>query len=207
MSHIQIHKILLIILLVQLSACCIQTATCDCDPPTPELTKETLAWINPFDEQAFFLFENESGDVDTVSIERQQRTDYMGGDECGVNAQTEIAILRSLSADTTILTFICNRKFFVWINEFEENDNYLVGYYNTDGTNMTFGSPISSGGYNGLYDWQDDLIPAIVMNCTDTIPSDTFECNEILIRDFVIAKDFGLIKFIDAEGEEWERSL
>ena len=200
-------KYFLFILFINLSGCCALTSNCGCEIPAAELTAKTLEWISPYEETEFLVFEDIDGLLDTLFVERQQRSDYVGGDECGGDTNTEIVILNSQKSNTPILTIFGAANYFIRINDYAERDSFLVADYNSDEFTLRFNAPHLSGGYNNVYEWEGESLPAIIINCKDTITTDTFNCSDFIMTDFVIAKDLGLLRYVDRQGIEWERNL
>lgn len=189
---------LLIFVIFLLNGCCAFTSEdCNCDPPSPELSQEALNWITPYNEVEFLVYEDDSGILDTLKIERVQDKEWVGGEECGTYGDVEKAIFTS--NNNKLITVSATRINNVGINDLDEGESYIIGYLKINEEELILFDENSLGIVIDNYDWNGMETTVIEIKCENSL-----ECSNLKMKNFTISKEFGLLKFTDSTGHNWK---
>ena len=194
-------KSLLLLFVVFISGCCAFTSQdCGCQPPSPELTAKAREWINPYDNKAFLLFEDENNIVDTFKLERVEDIEFIGGDECGTDGEVQRAVLTSTQNPSLTFTISATRKEVVEINGYDETDKQLFVEISTSNETTFVKNENSTAIFDENYVWDSDTIKVLNVDCAGGS-----NCLEYPMKGFVLSKDLGLLNFTTNEDKVWKR--
>lgn len=184
-----------------LSSCCLFTSQdCGCTPPEPDLSLEAKKWIAPYEAQAYFIFEDTTGQVDSFLVTRSSDTEFCGGEECGSSCQKEMATLQSESHSERHFSIIAKEHTHIIINNFSQLESLLFGELFTQ-ENKVFSSSSSNAQFHTDFQWNGQPITALDIKCNTGSQCDSFE-----MQDLIISRDFGLIEFTTTDGRRWKKN-
>lgn len=190
-----------ILLLIAGNSCCDENrGCCGSKPPDPELVPEAQAWLDPYEAKQYFIFENQVNQLDTLIVSLERDTEYCGGDECGYNCQVERAVLRSRSYSSIVFKIEARENRVIDINEpwryANSPDKGLLSVRLLTGTKVISPVPDFVDAYLiSDYFFKGDRITAIKAQCNDAIG-----CKEFKLLSMVVAKEDGLVEFMDDKG-------
>ncbi|AFM03797.1 hypothetical protein Fleli_1365 [Bernardetia litoralis DSM 6794] len=182
-------KYLVIIGLLFLSSCCWndKDGSCSCEPPNPELTEEVLKWISPYENEEFFIFKDEEGNIDSLKVERVSETAFCGGDECGSNCKVEMAILSSITNPVIRFNIVAREISIININyRYNENKFMSVEYF----------------GY--IYS-QENIAANFVDGILNIDCLNDLDCSDYNMKSLKISKQEGLIEYTTADNMKWTK--
>lgn len=195
-------KYLLLLNLIFLSGCCAFTSKdCGCKPPKPELEEETLKWIAPYNNQAYFIFKDSIGNQDTLQIERKSDTEYCGGEECGADCQLEIGILSSRRNPGLKFTITAALMNVLRINSMEDTTHYMLVHTYLLNERIFPQNEGVSASLAPDYDWKNEKIKVLKVNCAGSP-----KCLDYEMREMIVSRDFGLIEYITKDGIRWKKA-
>ena len=184
-----------------INSCCLMTSRdCNCEPPDSALTQEALDWITPYDGKTFFIFADSIGNLDSFRVTRSSTTEFFGGEECGTNAQVEIAKLSSGKYANLLFTTSAKENKRVIFNEGTSPDDFLGGELFSSSNNDVFGRRNTTATFNANAFWNGLPITTIHLSCADSTSCDSFEMQNILV-----SKEFGLMLYFTKDGRRWVR--
>ena len=187
--------------MIFLTGCCAFTSQdCGCKPPDPALDEETLKWIAPYDSQAFFIFEDSAGNKDTLQIVRASDTEFCGGDECGSDCQVEIGALTSRNNPDLKFTIAATLIKELRINNREEIDNQIFAEIDVLNESIFPENDNITTSIIDDFEWNDENIKVLKIKCEDGL-----KCFDYEMSEFVVSRDFGLIKYLAKDGTLWEK--
>ncbi len=194
-------KVLLLLTIVFISACCHFTSQdCGCQPPDPALHEETLKWIAPYEGQNYFVFRDDSGNVDSLRIVRVSDTEFCGGDECGSDCRRERVTLTSVSHPDLKFVSTATTITTLRINEGAESDKFIVLELNVLDNGVYWWNENTSAVVLNDFDWNNQLIEVLDIRCENGT-----NCNDYAMKKIVISKDFGLLEYTTKDGVEWRK--
>lgn len=196
---IYIKNTILILTVFLLNGCCAFTSRdCGCDLPEPRLSEASLDWVNPFDNHEFFVYEDGNGNIDTLEIGRMQDTEFIGGVECGIDSDVERVILKS--NNTILLTISATRVHYAQFNDIQDTENYIYVELNTMKDEIDVLNDNSSANFKHDFEWNGELISVLEIKCEGSV-----DCNSLEMKNFIISKEHGLLKFEDTQGDIWTK--
>lgn len=199
-SFMQKFPLISLSLFLFLQGCCAFTsADCFCDPPAPDLSPLVRDWINPFDDVAFLVYADSSGNTDTLDIERTQGSEWTGGEECGTDGHVENAILTRRADNTQLITVKATRSNIVTINQEEDQEVYIWTNLNTPENELVAFGEHNSGTFSANYDWKGTSLTAFEVSC-----SGSPDCDKLIMPSLVLSKERGLLQYTDMQGTIWE---
>ncbi|WP_338759683.1 hypothetical protein WAF17_12130 [Bernardetia sp. ABR2-2B] len=185
-------KYFVIIGLLFLSSCCIVTSQdCFCNSPDYKVSQNAFEWIIPYEDKKFFIFEDESGNIDSLKVERISETQICGGDECLGSCETEMVSLLSTKNDEIKFNLYASRSSYVDINVYYPEDKYLSGSFNVD-NNDIYASSMKIG-----VNRNTDYINIFYKNSLNYFGYP--------IKGFIFTKQEGLIEYTTADNMKWTK--
>ena len=187
----------LVIFLLQ-SCCWYNSGDCFCTPPSPELSEEAIEWTTSYLDVDLLVYENDSGNMDTLIIERTRDKEWFGGDECGIDGDVERATIKSIAGEVVAIIEAKSQND-IAINSFEGNDRFIPTIFHTSGDLAVF-HPDASGLIINDFMWNGTTTTVISVACDDNTM-----CENLEMTGYVVSKNLGLLSFIDADGTTWNR--
>ncbi len=187
--------------IILLSSCCLLSSKdCGCEPPDKELTAEAQKWITPYDGKEFLTFKDYDGNIDSLRISRTSDTDFFGGEECGTDAQVEIAQLSSDKYHDILFTTTAKENRRIIFNNELPSDQFLGCEFFADDDHTVFARNNSSAEFKPDFQWNGLPITAINIRCAAGSNCDTFQMQNIMV-----SKEIGLLQYTTKDGRRWSR--
>lgn len=188
-------------LIILISGCCAFTSQdCDCEPPNPDLIAEALAWMEPYKTQSNFIFENNNGLLDTISVQFEHDSEYCGGEECGSDCKIERATLSGFMNYNQNVLISARDQDNIVINNFEQTDSVISVGYSLNHQQIYVSNDSTTAIYEENFEWNNQSLTVLRIDCKDPV-----NCASYTMNKLIVSEEKGLIEFELNSGEIWKK--